>query len=110
VFVEGVVDAATGFVMDYAEISNAVKPLIGRLDHRHLGAWTPLFHKPMNSLHSVSMVPGLPDEFYPSSENLLIWIGNELAGMRWSKLALEETCTSYAELSREEFDAIGNQK
>jgi len=28
----------------------------------------------------------------------------------WSKLALEETCTSYAELTREEFNATRNQK
>ena len=50
-------------------------------------------------------VPGLPHDFYPSSENLLFWIGEQLAKEKfaWSKLALEETCTSYAELKLDEF-------
>jgi len=52
-------------------------------------------------------VDGLMMGFYPSSENLLIWIGGQLkiAGLDWSKLAIEETCTSYAVLTRSEFDS-----
>jgi 6-pyruvoyl-tetrahydropterin synthase len=69
--------------MDYADISAAWKPFIDNiLDHRHL-----------NDFIS-----------YPSSENILLWLGKERP-MDWSKLALEETCTSYAELTREEFNA-----
>jgi 6-pyruvoyltetrahydropterin/6-carboxytetrahydropterin synthase len=102
VFVEGFVDKETGFVMDFAEISNGVKPLIDSLDHRHLG--TIEF-----DVRPSWQVEGMPWDFYPSSENLLYWIGDQLKGMVWSKLALEETCTSYAELTREEFDATRNQ-
>ncbi len=38
VFVEvtGEVDPATGFLIDYREIYDAVKPLIDQLDHHHL--------------------------------------------------------------------------
>jgi 6-pyruvoyltetrahydropterin/6-carboxytetrahydropterin synthase len=86
VFVEGPVEEMTGFVMDFGDISSFVKPLIDNLlDHYHLNDTT---------------------KIYPSSENLLIWIGRELYAYRWSKLALEETCTSYAELTRKEFDAL----
>jgi 6-pyruvoyltetrahydropterin/6-carboxytetrahydropterin synthase len=103
VFVEGVVNEETGFVMDYAEISEVVKPLIEALDHRHLGAFpqdTLLLWKPEGPDISY------PDDIYPSSENLLIWIGSKLYNLQWSKLALEETCTSYCELTRDEFERI----
>jgi 6-pyruvoyltetrahydropterin/6-carboxytetrahydropterin synthase len=36
VSVEGEVDARTGLVMDYGEITEAVKPFIEQLDHRYL--------------------------------------------------------------------------
>jgi 6-pyruvoyltetrahydropterin/6-carboxytetrahydropterin synthase len=104
VFVEGTIDEETGFVMDYAEISSTVKPLVESLDHRHLGAWTNLFYKPMREEHKNMIVSWLPEDFYPSSENLLMEIGHQICGMGWSKLALEETCSSYAELTWAEFD------
>jgi 6-pyruvoyltetrahydropterin/6-carboxytetrahydropterin synthase len=112
VFVEGPVSEKTGFVMDYADISAAVKPLIERLDHRHLGQWIDVERQnsiPTNPAFTLGcgtghMVDGLPPEFYPSSENLLWWIGKQLRPqLEWSKLALEETCTSYCELTREEY-------
>lgn len=94
VSVNGDVDPNTGFVMDYANITTAIKPLIdSRFDHYHLN----------DSLG-----------IYPSSENILLWLARELSGVwevrpeggyliSWHTLALEETCTSYAELSRAEF-------
>jgi 6-pyruvoyltetrahydropterin/6-carboxytetrahydropterin synthase len=112
VFVEGEVDEKTGFVQDFADISKIVKPLIERLDHHHLG--TIEF-----DVRDSWKVEGMPYDLYPSSENLLLWIGNELLRywdhgnglerLDWSKLAIEETCTSYAELTREEFDATWNK-
>ena len=102
---EGKVNPKTGFVMDYADMSAAIKPLIERLDHRHLGAWTQLFYKPMNEKYKDMMVEGMPDDFYPSSENLCFWIAKQLSmkQFRWSKVALEETCTSYCEVKLDEF-------
>lgn len=105
VFVKGLVDEETGFVMDYAEISSTVKPLIESLDHHHLGAWghsETEWELPYNAEWGVGW---LPKNFYPSSENLLYEIGVQLHGMGWHALALEETCSSYAELTWEEYDA-----
>ena len=111
--VEGPVNKATGFVMDYADISAAVKPLIDRLDHRHLGQWSDRENQsriPTSAAFAVGlgtshMVEGLDPTFYPSSENLLFWIGEQLSQrLNWSKVALEETCTSYCELTRTEFN------
>jgi 6-pyruvoyltetrahydropterin/6-carboxytetrahydropterin synthase len=110
--VEGKINKDTGFVMDFADMSKAVKPLIEKMDHKHLGSWnvpwTGLDLSPNVWLeHNPHWaVGGLSEDFYPSSENLLIWIGDQLAnaGLGWSKLALEETCTSYAELDRKEFE------
>jgi 6-pyruvoyl-tetrahydropterin synthase len=98
VFVKGDVCPETGFVQDYADISALVKPIIEQLDHHHLGTdigGPPAWYGPFS--------------IYPSSENILLWLGARLLvhGLDWSRLALEETCTSYAELSREEFDAKG---
>src|SRR6267142_590844 len=96
--VEGPINPSTGFVMDYADMSSAVKPLIDRLDHRHLGTYDDFdtFQCDQWGVSGMGKV-------YPSSENLLHWVGKELPTLPWTKLALEETCTSYAELSREEF-------
>jgi len=100
VFVEGKVNPETGFVMDYAVISDRMKPFIEQLDHHHLGTF--------NDDIFIKWMPvgiGLLPDFYPTSENLLWHIGARLQ-LPWSKLALEETCTSYAELTRGEFDAM----
>lgn len=107
VFVEGKLDPTTGFVMDYASISKAVKPLIEKLDHHHLGAWEVWNNGVCHHIGGRKLwgVEGLPLWFYPSSENLLYWIGQQLsiALVDWSKVALEETCTSYAELTKDEY-------
>jgi queuosine biosynthesis protein QueD len=115
--VEGPVNADTGFVMDYADISAPWKEFVDHaLDHRHLGAWdipwtgadlSPNFWLEKNKEWAI------PFEYdtlkYPTSENILFWIGEIFQTFPWSKLALEETCTSYAELTREEFDATHNK-
>lgn len=82
--VEGPIDPDTGFVVDYGDISKAVKPLVeDQLDHHHL-----------NDIG-----------IYPTSENLLLWIGTQLElQLDWTFLAIEETCTSYARLTREEYE------
>lgn len=103
VFVEGPVDPETGFVMDYADISEAVKPVIDYIDHTHLGQIIE------GELEGLWTRPELAN-IYPSSENLLVWFGKRLIKLQWSKLALEETCTSYAELTREEFNAAHLEK
>lgn len=101
-FVEGEINPNTGFVIDYAEITSVVKPLIEKLDHKHLGATIAIGWETPSMLYNT--VEGMPDYFYPSSENLLNWIGEQLSTFPWTALALEETCTSYAELSRKEFN------
>lgn len=125
VYVSGMINKDTGFVMDYVDLKAIVKPIIDRLDHRHLGGWS---YIGLNPETEKSMVPGLPVDFYPSSENLIVWIADQLGdsldypivmkarslGMttqqklmywhRWSKLELDETCTSSCTLTREEYD------
>lgn len=121
VFVEGPVNPETGFVMDYAAISQWVKPIVEDLDHRHLGSWciyasdrhptgdssllAEIWGVDESDYFQTWYVPNLPQDFYPTSENLVDWIGYQLISFPWSKLALEETCMSYAELTREEFNA-----
>jgi 6-pyruvoyltetrahydropterin/6-carboxytetrahydropterin synthase len=85
VSIEGKINRDTGFVMDYADISKVMHPIIGALDHFHL-----------NELIE-----------YPSSEWVVVWIAKCLEGVAfpWFTIALEETCTSYCEISREEFNA-----
>jgi 6-pyruvoyltetrahydropterin/6-carboxytetrahydropterin synthase len=115
VSVEGPVNPSTGFVMDYADLSSLVmKRVIDLLDHHHLGQWwadaecylsipTSLIFE--DSAHAVT---GLGRTFYPTSENLLVWIGKRLVDLTWSELTLHETCTSAATLTRKEFDDLGN--
>jgi 6-pyruvoyltetrahydropterin/6-carboxytetrahydropterin synthase len=106
VYVRGKVNEYTGFVLDYADISRIIKPLIEDLDHKFLGQYySPDHAGPVVIASANSHVPGLPDSFYPSSENLLFWIADQLPPtFCWSKLALEETCTSHATLTRKEYE------
>lgn len=55
----GVVDPASGWVMDFAEVSALARPVIGELDHACLNA-----------------IPGLDN---PTSENLCLWLAARLA-------------------------------
>ncbi len=76
VYVEGPVGAESGWVMDFAAISEASKPVFDLLDHRYLND-----------------IPGLEN---PTSENLARWIWQRMQrsvpGL--SQIAVRETCTS----------------
>lgn len=104
VFVRGGVNKDSGFVVDFADIKADVQPLIDQLDHKHLGAWSV---KVQNGF-VLPIVEGwnVPDmDIYPTSENLLWWIGEQLyrQGLQWHALELNETCTSMARLEISEF-------
>ena len=74
VVIGGEVKQPEGWVMDFAEIKQAFVACQTRLDHRNLNE-----------------IPGLDN---PTSENLAIWIWNELAaGLPGLKeVRIEETC------------------
>lgn len=76
VHVEGPMDAEAGWVIDFADISCAFKPLLCRLDHYYLNE-----------------IEGLEN---PTSEVLAIWIWDRLVrtlpGL--SQVQVRETCTS----------------
>lgn len=76
IHVRGPVDADAGWVMDFAEVKQAFRPLYDRLDH-----------------HYLNEIEGL---WNPTSENLARWIWDQLRpslpGL--SKVVLLETCNS----------------
>lgn len=76
IHVSGEVGEQTGWIMDFADIKSAFKPLHDRLDHNYLNE-----------------IEGLEN---PTSENLARWIWmrleNALPGL--SRIVVRETCTS----------------
>lgn len=79
ILVEGSVDPRQGWVVDFAEIKKAWKPLHALLDHRYLNE-----------------VPGLHN---PTSENIARWIGERLSeplGSLLHSVTVQETCSSGA--------------
>lgn len=74
--VEGEVGAETGWVMDFADLKAAFKPVWERLDH-----------------HYLNEIPGLEN---PTSEVLARWIWNEMHARlpELCKVTVRETCTS----------------
>lgn len=76
IHVSGPVDARSGWVMDFAELTKAFAPLYEQLDHRYLND-----------------VPGLEN---PTSENLAHWIWLKIkpALPNLSRVVVHETCTS----------------
>ena len=76
IHVSGEVDPCTGWILDFAEIKAAFKPLHDQLDHNYLNE-----------------IPGLEN---PTSENLAAWIWERLdqtlPGL--SQVVVRETCTS----------------
>ncbi|MFO1486866.1 MAG: 6-carboxytetrahydropterin synthase QueD [Verrucomicrobiota bacterium] len=76
VVVAGEVDERLGWVMDYADISAAFKPIWQRLDHYYLNE-----------------IPGLEN---PTSENIAAWIWKELKPQLplLSQIVVAETCTA----------------
>lgn len=104
VAIEGPISTETGFVADYGKLKNLVdEEIVSKLDHTHLGqdiaqtggrfierveTWEPFFKR----------------DFYPSSENLAVKIGETLTpyiqelgkDVRIHEIVIEETCTSRA--------------
>ena len=74
--VEGDVNPDTGWIMDFAEIKAAYKPIFDQLDH-----------------HYLNDIEGLEN---PTSENLAKWIWDRLKPRLslLSKVIVKETCTS----------------
>ena len=76
VIVEGECDPTLGWVMDYADISEAFDPLWKQLDHFHLNE-----------------IVGLEN---PTSENIAVWIWNQLQPRLplLSAIEVAETCNA----------------
>ena len=76
IVIGGECEARTGWVMDYAEIAQAFKPLHDQLDH-----------------YCLNEVPGLEN---PTSEHIAIWIWQRLkpALPQLTEVVVAETCTA----------------
>jgi 6-pyruvoyltetrahydropterin/6-carboxytetrahydropterin synthase len=76
IVVAGDCDPKLGWLMDYADISEAFKPLFERLDHRYLNE-----------------IPGLEN---PTSENIAVWIWERLKPKLplLTEIIVAETCLS----------------
>ncbi len=76
VVVAGPCDPRLGWVMDYADITKAFKPILEKLDHYYLNE-----------------VPGLEN---PTSENIALWIWRELKPRLplLTEIVVAETCTA----------------
>jgi 6-pyruvoyltetrahydropterin/6-carboxytetrahydropterin synthase len=76
VHVEGPIDNASGWVMDFADVSDAFAPIFEQIDHRCLND-----------------VTGLAN---PTSENLACWVWANLKPVlpALSCVVVRETCTS----------------
>jgi 6-pyruvoyltetrahydropterin/6-carboxytetrahydropterin synthase len=73
--VQGPVNAQSGWVMDFAEITTAFAPVREQLDH-----------------HYLNEIPGLEN---PTSENLAVWIWDRLRdALPLSAIVVRETHTS----------------
>ena len=79
IYVDGPLDPKLGWVMDFADVKAAFKPVFDRLDHRYLND-----------------IEGLEN---PTSENLARWIWREMKpGLpALSRVVIRETCTSGCE-------------
>lgn len=75
VHVAGEVDQQAGWVMDFADIKRAFRPILDQLDH-----------------HYLNEIPGLDN---PTSEVLARWIWHSLTDqLPLSAITVRETCTS----------------
>jgi 6-pyruvoyl tetrahydropterin synthase/QueD family protein len=81
VIVEGDVDPAKGYLIDYGEIKKVVDPIVKQLDHYYLNE-----------------IEGLSN---PTSENLTHWLWERLKPLLplLSTIRVHETCTSMCEYS-----------
>lgn len=75
VHIKGEVDPELGWVMDFGDLKEAVRPVIDQLDH-----------------HYLNEVPGLE---IPTSENLARWVWDQLtAALPLAAIVVRETATS----------------
>lgn len=76
VIVEGEMDPARGYLMDYGDIKRVGQPLVDRLDHYYLND-----------------IAGLEN---PTSEVLAVWLWNQLKPQLplLAEIVVYETCTS----------------
>jgi len=77
VTLEGEIDPRMGWLLDFADVTDVVRPLLmGELDHR-----------------SLNDVPGLEN---PTSENLCVWLWQRLTSRLPGLVAItvHETCTA----------------
>ncbi|HTT07333.1 MAG TPA: 6-carboxytetrahydropterin synthase QueD [Gammaproteobacteria bacterium] len=76
VYVRGELNPTTGWVMDFADVSAAFRPLFEQLDHRYLNE-----------------IEGLEN---PTSENLAHWVWQRLhpALPGLCRIVIHETCTA----------------
>lgn len=76
VIVEGDMDPARGYLIDYADLKRVGQPLVDRLDHYHLNE-----------------IPGLEN---PTSEMIAVWLWNQLQPTLplLAEIVVYETCTS----------------
>lgn len=102
VSVEGEINKETGFVCDFFNLKQLVDDqIISRLDHTHLGKG--------NASHAgkdSGSFPPFGEDFYPSSENLVVAIARILqplikeinpdGNIRLTSVKIKETCTSAA--------------
>lgn len=79
VIVEGEVDPAKGYLIDYGDISEATGPIVKQLDHFYLNE-----------------IEGLSN---PTSENLAVWIYDRLKPIlpQLAAIVVRETCSSSCE-------------
>lgn len=79
VVVEGPLDPARGYLVDYGDIKRAVAPLQDELDH-----------------HLLNDLPGLAN---PTSEMLAVWVWDRLQPVlpMLAEVIVHETCTSRCE-------------
>jgi 6-pyruvoyl-tetrahydropterin synthase len=106
VAIEGSVNNETGMVADYAWIKESVQPLIEMLDHHHLGQGkAPYGWFETHDLYCDKHLVNLEFPMLPTSENILLWIAEQLneRKFKFSSLRLNETCTSECELTWDEF-------
>ena len=84
VYVGGAVGERTGWVMDFADVAAALRPIVERLDH-----------------YCLNDVEGLEN---PTSENLARWIWARLkpALPGLTRIVVHETCTSGCEYHGED--------
>lgn len=81
IYIEGPVDAHSGWIMDFADLKTAFNPIYQMLDH-----------------HYLNEIPGLEN---PTSENLARFIWQKLKPSLplLNKIVIKETCTSGCEYS-----------